>query len=81
MKQKSIPPLPLHPRLKGCIFTSLAFIYYDLLGKIIWLNLCFDEVERIYRDCPIKSFCLSTASKYKQKLHLVSFYKTMALFF
>lgn len=30
MKQKAIAPLPLHPKLNGCIFTSLTFTYYDV---------------------------------------------------
>lgn len=62
MKQKSIPPLPLHPRLKGCVFTCLTFTCYDFLAKKFWLNLCFDEVEGIYQVCPMKSFCLNIAS-------------------
>lgn len=51
-----------------------------MLAKIIWLNLCFDEVETICQDCPVKSFCLNTASKYKQKLHLLPFYNNGSFF-
>lgn len=46
MKQKSVPLFSLHIRVKGWIFTSFACTY-DLSAKIIWLNLCFNEVERI----------------------------------
>jgi len=56
MKQKSIPPLTLHTRLKDCIFTSLTFTCYDLLAKIVWFNLHFHEVEEYFRIVQLRLF-------------------------